>query len=348
MTRALHFTFTFLLFCCCTCGTVRIACGGPGGTDTQGNVWAADSSFSGGFGWTAAAAPAIASFAPPYNVLRYGAAFSYGFQLPPGQYTVMLKFIEPRPVQTAGARVFSVAINGTPVLTALDLFAVAGSLKAWDRSFPVSSAGTLTIAFSAASGNAVVSGIQIDGVPSISPGVYSGVYTGGQEYTPAEACLKGIVVPFGALLQPVAIATVPDGWNPWLVQVEEVTRFASNSPQVTVLTASLGTLEFPTYYLGPMALMRNPPNLYGGDLFGPTVIWPAHTLYLSVNVGNVNPGDLSSLTAGSLAVRICGSRILANTSLPSGILTVGTLSNGICKPFSTLEEFHGNCTLNNN
>jgi hypothetical protein len=137
----------------------RVACGSP-----------FDTGFVGGAPWTGAA---IAGQAAPYNAMRssspIGAPFSYSFTLAPGAYTVTLQFIEPRPDQAAGNRLLNVALNGAPVATGLDLFAVAGAVKPYSVSYPVTVSGSLRIDVSASKGNAILSGIQIDDVPAVSP-----------------------------------------------------------------------------------------------------------------------------------------------------------------------------------
>jgi len=157
------------LLCCLVCSAstlVRLTSGGPGGVDPQGNVWAADASFSGGAAWTVANQPGLASQPIPYQSLRYsnppGASFSYSFAVPSAQYTVLLRFLEPNKT-AAGQRIFTVAINGIVVLPGLDLFNVAGALQPYDKTFTVDgSGGTIRIDFSAAMGNAVISAIEID------------------------------------------------------------------------------------------------------------------------------------------------------------------------------------------
>jgi len=141
--------------------------------------------------------------------------------------------------------------------------------------------------------------------------IYSGVYSGGSEYQQAENCLKGISVPYTAFStaapsQQVAIGTVPAMWSPRSVQVEEASTFASNSGQVTALAASVGTLTSPSYYLQPVTLMQAAPNFRSDNAGGQPAQLSSHTLYLQVSVTNTNPGNLTSLTAGSLAVRVCG------------------------------------------
>ena len=163
---------------------VRIQCGGTGGVDAQGNVWQADTGFTGGARWDATNQASMAALAPPYNTLRYsaypaGASFSYVIAaLPPtttgGHYTVTLQFVEPN--KTApGQRVFSIMANGTPLVTNLDLFTVApipGALTPYSVSFPVVATGSsIQLVFTPSVGNAVISGIQVDSVdaPIITP-----------------------------------------------------------------------------------------------------------------------------------------------------------------------------------
>lgn len=150
----------FLVVSCFAGTLMRVASGGPGGTDASGNVWAPDSAYSGGFTWSNGA------LAPPFANLRYGTSFSYTFQVAPGNYSVILKLIEPN--KTAGAaRLFSVSINGAVGLSRFDLFQVAGLLVPYSISFPVTSQGFIQIVFTGNVGNAVVSGIQIDDAPIV-------------------------------------------------------------------------------------------------------------------------------------------------------------------------------------
>jgi hypothetical protein len=142
--------------------------------DSQGQVWQADQYFTGGGRWTAANQPSMASLPVPYNTLRYsnpaGSPFSYSIPVKPGSYTVTVKFVEPN--KTAiGQRVFNLAIsipvNGATVnQLGLDLFAAApGALVPYDLSFPIIVAPGMSgiqISLTAVTGNAVLSGIQVD------------------------------------------------------------------------------------------------------------------------------------------------------------------------------------------
>ena len=60
-----------------------------------------------------------------------------------------------------GARVFSVWINNQQVLGNFDVFAAGGANNAVDRSFQVSSSGTVTIHMTASADAPMISGIEI-------------------------------------------------------------------------------------------------------------------------------------------------------------------------------------------
>jgi hypothetical protein len=146
---------------------VRLACGASTvQVDSQGNLWAPDSSMTpGGSVWTAAIAEPV-----PYNHLRYSnpaaAPMTYTFQVPAGSYSVTLKFTEPSR-GIAGSRVFGVTINGTAVLSSLDLFAQAGKLQPYDFTANATAGnGTLSIVLQSSVSNSVISGIQIDDAPT--------------------------------------------------------------------------------------------------------------------------------------------------------------------------------------
>jgi len=141
----------------------RIDSGGPGYTDPSGNTWSGDWGYSGGD--TSGTSANIASTNAPtlYQTCRWG-AFSYGFNVPNGNYTVNLKFAEIY-FTTPGSRVFNVAINGTPVLPNFDIVAAGGTLTAVDKSFPVTvTNGQIAIQFSPGSADQpLVSGIEVLG-----------------------------------------------------------------------------------------------------------------------------------------------------------------------------------------
>jgi hypothetical protein len=126
---------------------IRVHSGGAAYTDSQGLVWSADTGFSAGS--TASTTSSVAGTPDPalYQTERYG-VFTYTFTVPNGSHTVGLKFAEIY-YTAAGQRIFSVAINGTTVLSNFDIVAKAGGANiAFDQSFPVNvTNGTVTIQF---------------------------------------------------------------------------------------------------------------------------------------------------------------------------------------------------------
>jgi hypothetical protein len=141
--------------------------GGGGGGTTSGPVainsgggaagaFLADVDFSGGnTSSTTASIDTIAVSSPPpgavYQSERWG-VFSYTVPglTPGGAYTVRLHFAEIY-FKGAGQRVFNVSINGVPVLTNFDVFAVAGAAdKAIAQEFPAtaSASGQIVVQYS--------------------------------------------------------------------------------------------------------------------------------------------------------------------------------------------------------
>ncbi len=107
-------------------------------TDALGQVWSADSGFTGGSLYTVN----HAIFGTPapvlYQTLHYSfSTMSYQATVPNGQYTVNLKF-EENQFNQAGKRLFNVLLNGQKVLTNFDEYAAAGAqYQAVDVPLPV-------------------------------------------------------------------------------------------------------------------------------------------------------------------------------------------------------------------
>lgn len=143
--------------------------GGPAFTATDGTMYAADAFVSGGTALVRTDPISGTTDQTLYQSERYG-TFSYAFRLPRGNYEVTLKFAENY-WDAAGSRSFDVSIEGTKVISALDLFSAAsGKNLAYDRTFTVSlSDDTLGIAFTTITDNAKVNAIAIayDG-PSVT------------------------------------------------------------------------------------------------------------------------------------------------------------------------------------
>ncbi len=146
---------------------------------TTGDFFAADRAFStGGFGYvgssstrTTTADIAGTDRDPLYQDLRSGMS-AYRFSVPSGTYKVDLSFAEIQ-LKKKGARVFSVSLEGSPVIANLDVFAAAGGRNiALDESFVVTvTDGVLDVGFIAQRGDApIVNAILVTEMPPGSPG----------------------------------------------------------------------------------------------------------------------------------------------------------------------------------
>jgi hypothetical protein len=149
--------------------SILVNAGGPAYTDSQAQVWSADKNFSAGT--AASTSHNIANTSDPslYQTERYG-NFTYQFAVPNGGYNVTLKFSENY-WNSAGKRIFNVAMNGTPVLTNFDIFAAAGAqYTAIDKTFSVAtSTGAITIQFTSGSADfAKISAIAISSASGVS------------------------------------------------------------------------------------------------------------------------------------------------------------------------------------
>jgi hypothetical protein len=138
----------------------RINAGGPAFVDSSANVWAADGHFTGGTVYTKAVAIAGTVEDTLYQTERYG-NFSYSLPVPNGSYSVELHFAELY-WTSAGKRVFNVLVEGSPAITGLDIWAVAGATTALIRTVPATvTDGVLNINFVSTVDNAKVAAIRI-------------------------------------------------------------------------------------------------------------------------------------------------------------------------------------------
>ena len=98
-----------------------------------------------------------------YQHVRYGMPL-YNLELPNGVYTVTLKFNEPHYAE-AGKRVFSVNIQGKPVIEKLDIFATVGKNKAYDVQAPAVKVtdGSLKVEFISVVEFPCIAGIVVEG-----------------------------------------------------------------------------------------------------------------------------------------------------------------------------------------
>ncbi|ACZ43662.1 Kelch repeat-containing protein [Thermobaculum terrenum ATCC BAA-798] len=131
-------------------------------TDTGGNVWSADTGYTGG-SVTKGTTSDIAGTNDDrlYQKGRSGAPFSYRFQVPNGTYTVRLKFAETYWTR-AGQRVFNVNIEGSRVLSNFDILQTVAPKTALDRTFKVEvSDGRLDVDLTSVVNYPLVSALEI-------------------------------------------------------------------------------------------------------------------------------------------------------------------------------------------
>src|SRR3989344_2159829 len=146
----------------------RVNSGGSAYTDSKGNKWDADKSYSSGSwgymgGKTYKTSTSIADTVddPVYQTERYG-NFSYQFDVPNGLYNVSLDFAEIYQ-SSVGKRIFNVQVEGQQILTNYDIYAEAGRYKAVRKIFSGINVadGQLNIRFITVKDNAKVSGITV-------------------------------------------------------------------------------------------------------------------------------------------------------------------------------------------
>lgn len=162
---------------------LRINSGGPDYVPSDGPVYAADHSFSGGKVYTNNNIADIAGTIDDviYRSERYG-SINYNIAVDPGTYIITLHFAEiyfgatGGGVGAVGKRVFNVIGEGMALLTNFDIYAEAGAMRAVKKSFQLNvSDGVLNISLAKIVDNPKISAIEIaSGSTSInSPPVVS-------------------------------------------------------------------------------------------------------------------------------------------------------------------------------
>ncbi len=181
---------------------IRINSGGRY-TDSMGQAWEPDYGYDQSLGiWQTNTTISGTSDQRLYQTERFNVpdlVYRF-FSVPNGNYIVTLKFAEIYD-GAPGQRYMNIALNGTTVLTGLDVWTAAGGPnRAYDRSFPVSVTNSqLTISLTTSPNNsAEVNSIQIvaagEGTvadPTFTPGTgsYSGAQTVTISTTPSDASI---------------------------------------------------------------------------------------------------------------------------------------------------------------
>jgi beta-galactosidase len=224
---------------------LAISAGGP-----ASGSFVADTDFSGGTvsaGTKAAISTSGVTNPPPQSVLQHGRYGNLTYTIPKltagASYVVRLDFVE-YVFNTAGSRVFNVAINGTKVLSNFDIWSAAGGENiALAKLFTVSasSTGTISISFTSVVNNALINGIEI--------------------YTPAA---MGAAIPSPSATP----AAAPAGLFPTAMDL----AVSSLSPQITELPATDGSHSQTDAFFAEWSrpgLSSLIPDLTLGDVSGP-------------------------------------------------------------------------------
>jgi len=145
---------------------IRVNCGGPSYTDTKGHVWQADTGYNTGVASTNSVVATGTSDPVLYQSNRYVSGSTpliYKFAVTNGAYRVNLLFSENySALQSVGARVFNVKLNGLLVLQNFDIFATVGANTAVVESFNTNvTNGQLAIEFDTLVQNPKINAIEI-------------------------------------------------------------------------------------------------------------------------------------------------------------------------------------------
>jgi hypothetical protein len=153
---------------------IRVNCGGPSYTDSKGQVWQADTGFTGGTATSTSMKIAATPDSPLFQTARVNNTSSpvtYTFPVASGNYHVNLFFAETsRQLDSVGARVFNVQMQGIPTFTRLDIFAEAGAGTALveGADIPVAN-GMVNIEFDNVMQNAKIDAIEIIPLSNATP-----------------------------------------------------------------------------------------------------------------------------------------------------------------------------------
>lgn len=142
--------------------TIRQGTGKADYKDPVGNVWKADSGFSGGYQVSDVTRDDVkGTDADPLYQNEHWGMTSWSAKVPNGTYKVTLKMAETY-FNAKNVRVFSVSAEGSGIVKDLDIFAEAGKNNRLDKQFVVKvSDGQLDLGFTATRNNAKVDAILV-------------------------------------------------------------------------------------------------------------------------------------------------------------------------------------------
>jgi mannan endo-1,4-beta-mannosidase len=165
----------------------RINAGGQAYVDASGNNWSADQKYNSGTTYFNAHAIGFTNDPALYQSSRVSnpgePELTYSLPVANGNYQVRLYFAELVPAtMKVGGRTFTVSIQGTAVLNALDVYASVGANRALIKTSNVAvTTGTLTISFHRLVGNPMVSAIEVLSLADPAKQL-TGIYYGNQGF----------------------------------------------------------------------------------------------------------------------------------------------------------------------
>jgi poly(hydroxyalkanoate) depolymerase family esterase len=137
-----------------------VNCGGAAYTSSDGTEYEADRGYAGGSAYDNGASVTGTSDPTLYSTERYGDS-AYSIPVPNGDFLVSLYFAENYHT-SAGSRVFNVLLEGTEIISNLDIYGEAGANTAYvtENSVTVSD-GEINIEFATVTENALINAIKI-------------------------------------------------------------------------------------------------------------------------------------------------------------------------------------------
>jgi len=217
---------------------IRINVGGGDYTDTQGNLWLADTHFTSGN--TSSTNVAIDGTVEDtlYQTERYHSSFGYDIPVVDSTYTVNLHFAEIY-FNQEGQRAFDVAVEGNPFLNNLDILSVTGTnntaLTTSLANVTVTD-GVLDLDLNTLVNNAKLSAIEILAtptpdtiVPTASLSATDVTYRGGTEYQFSVTYFDNQVIDSTTPDNNDILVTGPNGFSQ-LATLETIQPDSNGSP----------------------------------------------------------------------------------------------------------------------
>ena len=311
---------------------VAIAAGGPAQSNSAGgdDSFVADEYFSGGGNNSVVTATINlaqpGANAAPMAVYQHGRSGVFTYTIPGltagSQYSVLLHFAETY-FNTKGSREFNVAINGTTVLTNLDIYATVGLDAALLESFTATanSSGQIVIALTAgAADQPLLMGLEIRGG---SGGSCSAVPSAPGGLTAAATSSSAIGLSWGAVTAPTNCTL--SGYNVYASTTSGFTPGSTNlvASGVTGTTyTNTGLTASTTYYYKVEAI----------DAFGSSAAsaqQSAETQAASCSAVPSAPGGLTATATSSSAISVSWSAVTPPASCTiSGYSVYGSTTSG--------------------